>query len=46
MQITVKLPSDVDFADTMNTQGNVAIWELTKNDFMRGVELRAFTVAE
>lgn len=46
MQITVKFPKDVDFANTMNTQGNVAVWELTKNDLTRGVELRAFTVAE
>ncbi len=46
MQVTVKLPKAVDFANTMNTSGNVAIWSLTKNDLMRGVELRALTVAE
>lgn len=46
MRVTVRLPRDVDFANTMNTDGNVAVWELTKNDLQRGVELRAMTVGE
>lgn len=46
MRVTVKLPKTVDFANTMNTEGNVAIWDITKNDLLRGVELRAITLAE
>lgn len=44
MVVTAYLPKEVDFANTMNTEGNRAVWELTKADLLRGVELRALTI--
>lgn len=43
--VRVLLPEAVDFANTLNVDGNQVTWELTKADLMRGVELRAMTVA-
>src|SRR5690606_10972766 len=44
--VRARLPKAVDFANTLNVHDNVAVWELTKADLLRGVELRALTVAE
>lgn len=44
--VRVRLPKPVDFANTLHVHGNVAMWELTKADLLRGVELRAITIAE
>ena len=46
LRVIVRMPKAIDFANTMNIEGNTAIWDLTKNDLLRGVELRAITVAE
>lgn len=40
------LPKEVDFANSLNVDGDVVTWELTKADLQRGVELRAVTVAD
>lgn len=41
--IGVVLPKNVDFANTMNVQGQAVIWELTKAALAEGVRLRAIT---
>jgi len=46
MRVTVKFPKAVDFANTMYTSGNVATWDVTKADILRGAELRALTVPD
>lgn len=44
--VRARLPKPVDFANTLNVNGDEVTWELTKADLMRGVELRAITVAQ
>ena len=44
LKITVKMPKEIDLANTTKIDGNTAVWELTKTDLARGVILRAITV--
>jgi|GEM_PF-2689313 len=45
LKITVWLPQEIDFANTMDTTDHEATWHLTKTDLLTGVELRALTLA-
>lgn len=46
MIIGVALPAEVDFANTMQVEGNRVTWELRKAELAQGARLRAITLPE
>ena len=43
LSVEVALPREIDFANTMDTDGVSATWDLRKPDLAKGVRLRAMT---
>lgn len=43
--ISVRLPADIDFANTLRVDGSEAVWGLTRAELQQGVRLQAVTLA-
>jgi len=41
--INVELPAEVDMANTSSYEGNEVTWNITRENLVKGVRIRAFT---